>query len=341
MTEHQPSQPRTNPSEEQSPWFYAALGFAIITLFAMCFGFYIVLNGDGLQAKVQRSQMLAPFGIALFALVTFCTVVWRGKISARQLSQQARQLQHQADQLAHQATQVAQQIRQNDANEEANLAKLLQEGAKLMADVKMQSQVLAGIATLEILISEPKKRFAVQAMDLLADYLANTYNDHKMERPVTAAIRALDHGVDLGVYSRVKIDFVIDRDSTWQYHIGAPGLAACTYSGGTVTRSSYILAKKSKAIHVFNNVRLEGLDIETRHRFKGCTFHLCNIATFSGDQIHDNTFISCNFTDAEISKPARHPIQFTAASTRNAFEKGRPPKCEQEFRWNSVMSELP
>lgn len=95
------------PSITENQWYALAITSAIFTAIAIFAAFlWIFVDGFDGDPDLKKAQALAPFGVALFAVVTFCTASWRGSINSRQANQA----------------------------ESEGRAKLLQEGAKLLSE---------------------------------------------------------------------------------------------------------------------------------------------------------------------------------------------------------------
>lgn len=312
-------------------WFALAIASFTLTLLAfVCFGLW-VFSGDG-ALMLQSSQTFTPFGAGLIAAVTFFTVAWRGVLNTRQL-------EYQAAQLAHQAEQLAQSRRQNDANDDANLAKLLQEGAKLLGERENQAHLLAGITSLHSLIVEPKHRYGVQAMDLLADFVSFAYDVVSVESALNAAVRSLAEGEVLGLRSNVGVRFRSDDANRRWFPVR--GLAYAEYSGGRITHSRDEFMTMHETT-VFNGVYFENCIISDYKNFRHCTFENCDIVEFSGTRLPDNRFLMCDFSNACISHPFFDEVyRLGEGSADNYFHHQQPPNGEMAFKWYEILSTDP
>lgn len=319
------------PQIDPETWFALAIAsFALMLIVFIFFGIW-VFSGDG-ALMLQRSQAFTPFGAGLIAAVTFFTVAWRGVLNTRQL-------EYQAVQLAHQAQQLEQSRRQNDASDDANFAKLLQEGAKLLGERQNQAHLLAGITSLHSLILEPKRRYGVQAMDLLADFVSFAYDVVSVESALNAAVRSLAEGEVLGLRSNVGVRFQSDTpDRHW---FPVRGLAYAEYSGGRITQSRDEFMTMHETT-VFNGVYFENCIVSDYKNFRNCTFDNCDIVEFSGTRLPDNRFLMCDFTNAYISQPFFDEVyRLGEGSADNYFHYEQPPNGEMSFNWYEILSTDP
>lgn len=211
MEETEQRAAKDGPQIKQDTWFALAIAAFLITVVIFGVAAMWVMSAPAPE-MVQRAQSFTPFGAGMVAIVTFFTIAWRGVINTRQLEYQADQLE-----------QVRR--RQVDATDDANYAKLLQEGAKMLAETDKKPQIMAGVATLEILINEPKRRFAIEALDLLAAYVSEHYGEELLNSTNRAAIRGLQLGERLGMRSRLDGDFHRSAGNAafWAYIPGMHG----------------------------------------------------------------------------------------------------------------------
>jgi ABC-type nickel/cobalt efflux system permease component RcnA len=152
------------PTIKEATWLGLAIALVFITVILFSISAFWVLTASNSEDMVRRAQTFTPFGAVLFGMVTFCTVAWRGLVTARQADLQAKQIE--------------QQIRQNDAKDEENLAKLLMDGTKLVSDKEAtEAQILAGVAALEAVVTAPNDRFARQAMDVVVEPIKSNLVD--------------------------------------------------------------------------------------------------------------------------------------------------------------------
>ncbi|MBP2534094.1 hypothetical protein [Agrobacterium tumefaciens] len=312
------------PTLSKRDWYVFAICLAIGAVISTVYAGAWVFGAPAIPEMKQRIDVLAPFGAIYLALMTFCTVAWRGMVTSRQADQQKRQ---------------------NDANDEANYSKLLQEAAKLIAEKEKIPQVVAGISTLEILMTEPQQRFGIEAMDLLADLLMDTYGKSPLNNVNRATLRALRTGERRGIRSRV--DGVFERpvatDSNRNRWTRIPGLRSLSFTGGTMTGDVY--ESTVKRIHKLNQVRLEGCTINKSPIFSDCTFHACKI-----DHIHEfdlelNNFYDCDFSGCIVKLDIIASISDMKVN-RNYYRLGNPPydsdgnELDHEFITYDEYSEL-
>lgn len=334
------------PSDDPRQWYNTAVGLAIFTGTVGFMAVLYVFWADTPRQSVLRAQIVAPVGVALFALVTFCTVVWRGLLNTQQLEQQAKQLEHQAKQLEHQArqleyqaVQLQQQIRQNDASDDANLAKLLQEGAKLLGEKEKEAQILGGIVTLEMLIDEPKRKFSLQVMDLLADFYLRAYHNPNLNNARLAARRALAHGHRLGFQSKVRgvLEAKPDGHTIWE---GVRGFGSIKYVGGSILNplirahgDTYFWIQKVKAQHCEFNGRQFIDDCEIKEsKFREVSFL---------SMINPGAIIDCDFSNCKFGNIPEEYLLKMKLDAGNFYITGSPPTHEKFKDWSRILTELP
>lgn len=316
------------PSENRVPdeprisagmWYGWAVGGFILAAAFFAVAALWVFNGD-LATVQQRAQAVTPFGAALIAMVTFFTVAWRGV-------QTERQLQYQAEQI----TQV---IRQNDAKEQENLAKLLQDGAKLMSDSEHFANMSAGISSLEALLNADRNNmFAKPAMNVLADFYARNYAE---TNPITELARtALISGRSKGFESSVIGHF---QDlKVWPE---VSGFRAQFYKEGRIYGNAFrTIANEAKA---FEGVQFFGCkDIDGTTTFIKCTFRQCSIKLATEELIFaDNTFIECDFSKCGFLNVSEEEIKMIfLKKNRNFYYKNTPPFAFQPLEWDVFLEE--
>ncbi|MCP5939503.1 hypothetical protein NL351_26665, partial [Klebsiella pneumoniae] len=80
------------PTLSERNWETLSVSSAIFALLSFSIA-AIWLFEEGLnQDDLWKVQLFTPFGVALFAVVTYCTANWRGKITTRQADLAASQL---------------------------------------------------------------------------------------------------------------------------------------------------------------------------------------------------------------------------------------------------------
>lgn len=305
------------PQIKAETWFSLALSAAAITIIIGCMAALWVFSESEPKDMVLKAQAFTPFGAALLAIVTFCTIAWRGVLNTQQLE--------------HQAAQLRQQIRQNDANDDANLAKLLQEGAKLLADREKLPQVIAGIATLEILIKEPNGKYAIEAMDLLGDLLLETYGDEQLNRINRSALRGLAEGADRGLKSRVEGTFMRPEatGSRLEYWVTIRGLSALYLTGGAL--KMHALEAMRPYIRDLDGVLIESASVDADDPiFSDCTFKECTVTSASVFTLRHHTFLECDFSDAVIKRGRfKTLLDADLKSGLNFYHTGREPRDDK------------
>ncbi|WP_421413515.1 hypothetical protein [Agrobacterium tumefaciens] len=263
------------PTIHENQWYAFAITSAIFTAIAICAAFFWVF-GDGFdgEADLKKAQALAPFGVALFALVTFCTASWRGSINTRQADQAERE----------------------------GRAKLLQEGAKLLGQLDNPAHISAGIATLEILAVGGDERLAIQAMNLIADFVQAQMADSHDNQFREEAFSALANAAALGRVAKRSIRFKTDTGLTnWESLLG---MRSVSYTGGSIDGGFFGNFEDRKEYR-YRGVKISGLErLIVDHRFEDCDFSYCDIKAYGsewGPSPSENLrFKNCNFSGCDF-----------------------------------------
>ncbi|MDX0566421.1 hypothetical protein GOD83_21025 [Sinorhizobium medicae] len=206
------------PSITENQWYALAITSAIFTAIAIFAAFlWIFVDGFDGDPDLKKAQALAPFGVALFAVVTFCTASWRGSINSRQANQ----------------------------SESEGRAKLLQEGAKLLSEHEKASHVSAGVATLGVLIAGNDRTYAFQSMNLLADFIedhmsASHANRHRPE--ISGVMRTGDQkgfNTERHIWFDCTMNADNPDDDSEPYWFFIPGFKQIHYVGGVFAQDSH------------------------------------------------------------------------------------------------------
>ncbi|CAN7429753.1 pentapeptide repeat-containing protein [Rhizobium rhizogenes] len=309
------------PAFSERHWYAASISLVIVGLTVGVFAGAWILSADKLLDMKERVEVAAPFATIFLALITFCTVAWRGMVSSRQADQQRRQ---------------------NDANDEVNLAKLLQEGAKMLAEEARQAQVLAGIATLDIVIADPQKRLGIQAMDLVATYVQDHYGKEPLNVMINAALRVLANGETRGIISRIDGDFTRDPKNVHAYWMNIRGFSSINYRGGAMRGPTYKRVAQRPEEVMFVKVHLENCDIVQECMYFECTFEGCRFTSIYFGAFSDCIFRDCDFSSARVTSPIGETgkkILAKVKGSRNFYYADSPPFATGiDIDWaNSLM----
>jgi hypothetical protein len=295
------------PSFSERHWYAISVSLVVVGLVLAAFGASWILTAESINDMKDRVQIVAPFGTIFLALITFCTVAWRGMVTSRQADQQKRQ---------------------NDANDEVNLAKLLQEGAKMLAETDKHAQILAGIATLDIVVADPQKRLGMQAMDLVTDFIQASFDKENMKPKTDAAMRVLANGESRGIISRNTGHFRRPIDGKLRYWPTIRGFRHITYEGGAVQNTAYQRMAERAANTTLSNVKLVNCEVKSKFNYVNCIFEDCEIDSLHFADLTRHTFRSCDFSSAHIVGTAAYgddyvPVQLNGYS--NYYNEGQPP----------------
>jgi len=300
MTDNEDKAVTDAPTLSESQWRVWALTSAILTFVGVGAAF-IAIFGDGFdgEADLKLAQALSPFGVAAFALVTFLTACWRGSINTRQA----------------------------DIAEREGRAKLLQEGAKLLAERDKDAHISAGIASLEILISGPDRRLALQAMNLIADFVQRELSDNPGGRFSEEAFGALAVGAKLGIVAQRTVRFACDDERVQWPPI--EGIKAVTFTNGTIEgflgqydfKDQPNFSYYGTRFNFYNGLKIDG-------RFSNCTFSYCEISMWrQRGGLSTATFEDCDFSSATILLSQGTALE-SLKERKNYFQSRLPPSIK-------------
>lgn len=273
------------PSREEADWFNVSVDTAIIVgLLVICAAAYVF--GADENGRAARAQSIAPFGVALLALVTFTTVVWRGLVSTRQADEQRRQ---------------------NDSKDYENLAKLLIDGTKLVGEKDPNgASMRAGLAALQAVVTANDDRFATSAMDVVLDILRKSFADGDPTESINPCRRVMSAGAQLGRSASSPLVLSSEQLSgtKWKSIDGA----VIHFVGGVVDRSFGLRELKGPEslgeAPSFEGTLFEGVDVDGDYLAgaDGCVFNKCHIKDVNDAFLIANRFIDCDFSNAGNGK---------------------------------------
>lgn len=290
------------PAITAEDWYGYAVGAAILLLVGVIYAAVSVIMAEPAD-RLEIVQTLAPFGVAGVALVTFCTVAWRGLISTAQVEAQREQIARISEQIA--------------ATEENNLAQLLQKGAELLAS-EAKAHMAAGIATLQAVITSKNDKFVQEAMELLADYVEERFNDDHSPALCRGAIAAIERGADRGIIANRSLSFAAasDPDGIWQPF---EGVSRATYYYGIITdKNKY----PEIAITSYTEICFTRcVNMKIDYLFKNCIFERCNISEIGFIGVNDIEFRDCDFSGCETQYKSFDEVTLTGCY----YRAGNPP----------------
>ncbi|MGN6144742.1 MAG: hypothetical protein ACTHOP_14250 [Mesorhizobium sp.] len=308
--------------------FIAGLCVIFATLVAVLIALFS-LRGQPLTERVDVIYKLALIGVGI---VTFCTVVWRGLITTRQADAQLHATILQREQIDKLALQIA-------ATEENTLADLLQRGAQLIAESAKKAHMAAGVAILQSVAEAPNAKFAIQAMNLLADFVQDNYKLGISDVIAEGAISSLKAGAFLERNSTRVLKFdarpikATSNDGTWRI---ISGVKAVRYLGGAIDYvESSELSRKTR--YFFTETRIENSNLNLKKStFNKCVFDSCEILVATGLSIKRNTFEDCDFSGAVIDNPTGF---VDLRSGGNFYNIGEEPKTKMRPpKWPEVLN---
>ncbi|MGR9239039.1 hypothetical protein ACU8OH_09545 [Rhizobium leguminosarum] len=301
------------PNFAEAHWYAASVAMVIVSLVVGAFAAGWVLIATDTDEMKLRTELISPFGACFLALTTFCTVAWRGMVTSRQADQQRLQ---------------------NVANDAANYAKLLQEGAKLLSDEDKPQQVMAGIASLSIVITEPERRFAHEAIDLIADYVQDNYSGTLNSR-LGAAIRVMSDAAGNGIRSRVDGKLVAKGNRRW---VAVKGFKSVTYVGGIIRKAAHTALHKDSGNVWLDNVTIEQANIFNTISYTNCILDRCRIYEITSDDFETNGFYGCNFSGAEFVQPEKPTTIRDLAAHKNYFIGDNSPDGADADQWKVMLN---
>lgn len=313
------------PTITENHWYALSIASAVMTIVAVLAAFCAVFAGGfDSERGPKLAQALAPFGVALFALVTFCTISWRGSISARQANQSASE----------------------------GRAKLLQEGAKLLSEPAKASHVSAGVATLGVLIDSGEEGYAFRAMNLLADFVVDhmvSSHDNRHRPEISGVMQTGDkNGANTGrdiIFSPPERDDDYQYDDYITYWHFIPGFDVITYYGGEFSLDVNYNINDLRGVKFIKTTLSLWKNISIDDRFDRCTFRTCSIASLSSmaslshHQDYRYAFEACDFSgcifsDAEI-------LTKNFKEDNNYFIAGNPPTLlgsTATIDWSQILN---
>lgn len=307
------------PNDEEV-WRSWAASLAVAATLLVVVAVIWISHAHSERMMATRVAIIAPFGVVYVALITFCTVVWRGLISARQADTQQQQLESLAKQIA--------------ATEENNLAQLLQKGAELLADGGRAHQS-AGVATLQAVIDAENTKFVREGMELIADFIDERFQSTNENPIFRSAIAALEIGHAKGFVARRSVDFSSASPATaW---VPFCGVTEIRYIRGLIVGYDDIdIIEKNINLKcdgvIFRNGRITRLD----RRFNYCTFVECSIEVIALDKNSVANFERCNFSGAVVDGSVQGEFSFRDCY----FSKNNPPQFPPEwFEELSILEE--
>lgn len=312
------------PKITENHWYSLAITSAIFTAVAVLGAFLCIFwNGFDGENDREMAQALAPFGVALFALVTFCTASWRGSINTRQANQA----------------------------ESEGRAKLLQEGAKLLSESGKASHVSAGVATLGVLVAGNDGVYAFQAMNLLADFVEDHMHRSHANRHRPEISGVMRSGDENGANTRREISFDCTSDDEdprfddevtyWSF---IPGFKTINYFGGKFDYDDHYKINELVGVN-FRNVEIANWrPLIVDDRFYRCTFTMCDIVWISSllsSIAHSDfkyAFNGCNFSGCEIAD--HNFINIDLKEGKNYYVAGEPPillGSKEVIDWSEIL----
>ncbi|WP_394689025.1 hypothetical protein [Hoeflea sp.] len=315
------------PSITETQWQAAAIASALLSIILGIAGSFWILGLVPPEAiapddMAARGRALTPIGTFLIAIVTFCTVAWRAKVTERQANAQERQ---------------------NASADENNLAILLEKGAELTGSDDKQKE-LAGLACLSAVVTAENRRFGGEGLSLLGRYIQENHPKKFSSYLPRIALQALRDGYRNGNSSPVKLRVNGDSEVVrWEPIWGVGGV---NFRYGTV-RDWPDEFDECPTANTFFKVSFETIKIAVDFRtFKGCKFTECEIIELNTRIGDTNTFTECNFSGCIMNfelNEERLDLE-TFFKDKNYYIEGNPPLPPHgfdSFDWSRYLRKQP
>lgn len=270
--------------------------FAIIFATATIVWLIVGIEEAIRQAKFtpDAMSMISSVALGLSGFATFCTLIWRGTIMENTLNLQAEK---------------------QDADRDVAYAQHLVEGTRLL-NSEDESEQLAGIAVLEILVADPRKRFATNAMNAVASNWRKNSKSNARRPNALSECELLTHGTDVGLRSTVELeclDAVVEDESYYtvneKYWRPVRGFKTQKYEGGWfaewMTPGAFKYFRGEPNLRFFKvNFNYAEIDIGSlgsNYMFSSCVFYDCKrITSVDLVTLQQCHFERCCFTAAKI-----------------------------------------
>ena len=309
-------------TDDEDVWRSWAASLAIGSFMLVAVAVIWISWAESEPEMATRVRILSPFGVIYVALITFCTVVWRGLISARQANYQQKQLDSLAKQIA--------------ATEENNLAGLLQKGAELLADLNSRAHLGAGIASLQAVITAENDKFVREAMELIADFIDEKFQHSNHEPLFRSAAKALEAGAARGYIASRILDFTADETTIGPW-VPFPGVEHLWYINGEIRNFDDAYAEKlgisieCQTLQVTNS-SINRLDDS---RFFACTFNHCDIRQIALTKNGVATLNRCDLSGATLDGSIVADINF-----QNCYYRRENPPLDFPPEWMERLTIL-
>lgn len=266
--------------------------FALLGVLYLAWWVFFDTSGNP-RIMQQRATAAAPFILAIGAVVTYFTVLWRGAINKSEV-----------DQLR----------RQNESSDRAELGLLLDKASVYLQSPE-EDRLQVGLSMLETVILAPDATYSVPALDILLSRYVGFANQKRQfyytaNRVVSAASNKNRRGTNGNEYrfNNGRVDHthpVITLPPGFpDAHIWHARLAAPCINSFTGTWRSEGASQDHPAI--FYECLIEGIvgvqsasQISLTQTFRVCRFKDCHITRVSA-YVVNCVFSTCNFSGASI-----------------------------------------
>lgn len=308
MTAHIPEEKQVSnwPKFTEQHWYTLAISAVIITGILSGFAAAWVLSEPSITKQAKMVAVIAPFGTIPIAIITFCTVAWRGMVGTRQVNEQKRA---------------------NDSKDEENIAKLMMDGTKLLGEEK-EAYRLAGIAALATVAISKHDDFASHCMNMLADQINLSVGDREQANIYRAAKAALENGHAKG--RKAKRQIKIDHSKSVKNVEIIVGSESVSYINAQFNKSDMNLINnlsEETNIHMSFTAIIGATIYKKNITYNKCTFENCEVFYTNKRTIEANDYAYCDFTDATLELGNNGHLSLNRLSNhRNWCREYMPPK---------------
>lgn len=280
------------PSIAEADWYVLAIVSSIFTFVGAGFALWWIFHGvypDKVAERATIAGMVVTFG---GVATTFCTVVWRGKITTRQ-----------ADVALEQNAATQKQISLTENN---NLVTLLQKGAEFIDDKENRTKRAAGVASLNFVLFSNNNSFAETASSLLIDFVevhGREFHHDKVIKDVIGNINKYNVDNNLIVYRRIwfstKQNFN-NRNAMFLWVV-MKNVFHVSYHGGFFYRDDFSNYNNACKIE-FEDVlfRQSTIVVGGGFYYKNCKFDNCEFVNLNTQFLNDHIFVNGDFSSTKI-----------------------------------------
>jgi hypothetical protein len=302
------------PFQKEENWLAISITLAIIAAVLGGFGLLWIFDLGPIEKIDDRIKVATLVGTGLLALITYSTVVWRGLVGARQADQQ----------------------------KDENTAKLLLEGAKLLSESKIH-QISAGTATLTVVLRSQNDTLQKAAMDVLADFIIEHWDDNLKTQAISGVNRAMLLGKSSGFTAMRRLDVKSLRPSASDHVFH--GFKEVRYSASDFYIGFDELGLTDENI-LLRNCEISDVTVDCRRQtISSSNLYNCKFRTVNFMLINNNKFFDCDFSDAQMNDDffgnLLPSLNFQRTQAGCFYFEGSPPLGKGSDHMISLLYEKP